>query len=162
MGHVSPPERLHHCKKIGKFGIVRANQSVRTRKFVRLLQDRRRGDKSVESHAESIGNRIAELRRRKGWTQEDVGSFIKRTGGHISNVENGRTELSPSELEKLATEFEVNPLYLIAGITNDLSEVVAMVAKMDPAKRRQALKLFRLNLGLMEINKNWPADSVNA
>lgn len=109
-----------------------------------------------------IGNRIAQLRQHKGWTQEDVGAFINRSGGHISNVENGKTELAPSELEKLATEFEVNPLYLIAGITNDVSEIVDMVAKMDPAKRKLALKLFRLNLEMMVIAKNWPADAVNA
>ncbi|WP_165235019.1 helix-turn-helix domain-containing protein [Aquisphaera insulae] len=116
----------------------------------------------MASNAETVGNRIADLRRRKNWTQEDVGNLIKRTGGHISNVENGKTELSPSELEKLATEFEVNPLFLIAGISNDVSEIVDMVARMDPAKRKLALKLFRLNLELMEITKNWPADSVNA
>jgi transcriptional regulator with XRE-family HTH domain len=115
----------------------------------------------VASNAQSIGHRIAQLRQRKGWTQEDLGNFINRSGGHISNVENGKTELTPSELDKLSTEFEVNPLYLIAGITNDVSEIVDMVAKMEPAKRKLALKRFRLNLELMEITKNWPADAVN-
>ena len=31
----------------------------------------------------------------------------------------------------LATVFGVNPLFLIAGITNDVSEIVDMVAKME-------------------------------
>jgi transcriptional regulator with XRE-family HTH domain len=115
----------------------------------------------VPSIAESIGKRVFELRQRKGWNQEDVGDLINRSGGHISNIENGKAELSPSELERLATEFEVNPLYLISGVTNDVSEIVDMVAKMEPSKRKLALKLFKLNLEMMEITKNWPADAVN-
>jgi hypothetical protein len=34
-------------------------------------------------------------------------------------------------------------------------------SKNQQAKRKLALKLFRLNLELMEITKNWPADAVN-
>lgn len=112
--------------------------------------------------AESIGKRVALLRSRKGWSQQEIGDLIARSGGHISNIENGKAEPSPSELEKLATEFEVNPLYLFAGITNDVSEIVDLVAKMEPAKRRLALKLFKLNLEMMEVTKNWPSDAVNA
>jgi transcriptional regulator with XRE-family HTH domain len=111
--------------------------------------------------AQSIGSRVYHLRQRKGLTQEEVGGLIGRSGGHISNVEKGRAELSPSELEKLATELEVNPLLLITGISNDVSEVADMVSNMDPSKRTLALKLFNLNLEWMEIAKNWPADAVN-
>lgn len=112
--------------------------------------------------AESIGKRISQLRSQKGLSQQEVGDLIGRSGGHISNIENGKAELTPSELDKLATELEVNVLYLFAGITNDVSEIVDLVAKMEPAKRRLALKLFKLNLEMMEIAKNWPADTVNA
>jgi transcriptional regulator with XRE-family HTH domain len=145
--------------------------------------------------AQSIGQRIKQLRRQKSWTQEVVASFIGCTASHISNVENGGAELRPSEIEKRAAEFGVNPLFLIAGIPNDVSEVVDMVAGMEepkelrqsnlyarglkhpvfsadasanrtgyfgkPTKRGLALRLFRLNLDMMEITKNWPADAVN-
>jgi transcriptional regulator with XRE-family HTH domain len=80
---------------------------------------------------QSIGQRIKQLRRQKSWTQEVVASFIGCTASHISNVENGGAELRPSEIEKLAAEFGVNPLFLIAGIPNDVSEVVDMVAGME-------------------------------
>jgi hypothetical protein len=33
---------------------------------------------------------------------------------------------------------------------------------MDDAKHKLAMKLFKLNLELMEVSKNWPADTVNA
>jgi hypothetical protein len=61
----------------------------------------------------------------------------------------------------VAQGFEVFPLYLIVVITNDVSEIVDLVVKMEPARRKLALKLFRLNRELMEITKNWPADAVN-
>lgn len=116
----------------------------------------------MPAFADSIGKRVSDLRTKKGLSQQEVGDLITRSGGHISNIENGKAELTPSELDKLATEFEVNSLFLFAGITNDVSEIVDMVARMEPAKRKLALKLFRLNLEMMEITKNWPSDAVNA
>jgi transcriptional regulator with XRE-family HTH domain len=109
---------------------------------------------------EQIGNRIFLLRQSKRWKQESVGRMIGRSGAHISNVENGSAALYPCELEKLAAAFKVSPLFLIADIPAEVSEVVEILGKMEPAKRTMAVKLFRLNLEMMEITKNWPTDEV--
>ena len=111
---------------------------------------------------ESIGRRVFQLRQRKNLTQEEVGNLIGRSAGHISNIENGKSELFPSEIEKLATELEVTPLSLFAGVSSEVNEIVDLIARMDDHKRRLAMKLFKLNLEMMEVSKNWPSDAVNA
>lgn len=108
-----------------------------------------------------MSTRLSGLRQKSGQTQEEIGNEVGRSGGHISNVENGKTELLISEIEKLATFLGVHPLYLLAGITNDVTELMDIMTKMDPVKRGLALKLFKLNLETMEISKNWPSDAVN-
>lgn len=115
----------------------------------------------MNSLARGAATRLSSLRQRSGQTQEDAGCVIDCSGGHISNIENHKTELKLSELESLATHFKVHPFYLIAGFTSELTELLDLVTKMEPSKRKMALKLFKMNLELMEISKNWPADTVN-
>src|SRR5262245_24350346 len=111
--------------------------------------------------AEGVGSRLFNLRQQMSATQDEAGSQIDRSDGHISNVENKKTELVLSERENLATHLEVHPLYLLAGLTPEITELVDLKSRMEPSKRRMALKLFKLNLELMEIAKNWPSDTVN-
>jgi len=111
--------------------------------------------------AESIGVRIAGLRREFGLSQQDIAQWIGCSAGHISNIENEKSELGVSDIETLATKFGVGPLYLLGGIPNNVSEIVNLVMQMEQNKRRLALKLFKLNLEMMEVTKNWPSDRVN-
>jgi len=60
---------------------------------------------SVLRYAASLMNRIAELRRLKGWSQEELGG---RVGAHkmtIHRLENGHTELTVTWMNKLARAF---------------------------------------------------------
>ncbi len=111
--------------------------------------------------SQGAAERIKFLRERQKLNQADVAKAIGCTGGHISNVENDKAQLSLPELEKLAAFFKVHPLYLLAGITKDVTELVDLMTEMVSTKRVLALRLFKLNLEMMEISKNWPSDAVN-
>ncbi len=92
----------------------------------------------------SIGNRIAYLRRTKCLTQEVVGKWIERTGSHISNVENSKAELLPSELETLANRFGVHILYLVGGVPPEVAEAADRMTMMAPDKRLLANRLIQV------------------
>jgi transcriptional regulator with XRE-family HTH domain len=117
----------------------------------------------MSSLAKEVADRLEALRTARNLSQAEVGEQIGRSGAHISNIENQRAEaeLRLSEIEKLAVFFEVHPLALLAGLSDGIPELIDRLTKMDPTKRRLALKLFSLNLELMEVFKNWPADAVN-
>lgn len=61
-----------------------------------------------------MGERLKELRLKKGATQEEVGKVINVTKPTIMKYEKGLVEnLKRSSIEKLAKYFEVAPSYLM-------------------------------------------------
>lgn len=68
------------------------------------------------------GNRIAELREIRGWTQEDLSRSIGITRASLSHYEKNRRKPDFEILTKLADKFAVSIDYLI-GRTNQ-SELV--------------------------------------
>lgn len=113
--------------------------------------------------ARQVADRVGKLRMKRSLTQGCVGTCIGRSASYISNIENqrGEADFGLSEIEKLAAFFEVHPLTLLAGLSDSMSELVDRLSKMDPPKQKLAVKMFTLNLEMMEVTKNWPADSVN-
>src|SRR4051794_35707632 len=68
------------------------------RLFVRPL-----GNSPMSVLAKQVADRLAKLRSERNLTQAQVADQIGRTGSHVSNIENQRTdaELKLSEIEKL-------------------------------------------------------------
>lgn len=62
-----------------------------------------------------LGNRIAHLRKRKGWTQNDLADLIFVTDKTVSSWELNRTEPSLETLVKLSELFACSIGYLIYG-----------------------------------------------
>lgn len=62
-----------------------------------------------------LGNRIAHLRKRKGWTQNDLANLIFVTDKTVSSWELNRTEPSLETLVKLSELFACSIGYLIYG-----------------------------------------------
>ena len=60
------------------------------------------------------GHRIIELREKRAWTQEDLGTRISRTKWQISRLESGKTRLDLDTARKLAGVFQV-PLSELLG-----------------------------------------------
>lgn len=63
----------------------------------------------------NLGNRIAHLRKRKKWTQNDLASKIFVTDKTISSWESNRTEPSLETLVKLSELLDCSTSYLIYG-----------------------------------------------
>lgn len=56
---------------------------------------------------ESVGNRIRELRKAKGWTQEQLAEAASLHYSYIGGVERGDRNISLETLEKIIAAFEV-------------------------------------------------------
>lgn len=56
---------------------------------------------------ESVGNRIRELRKAKGWTQEQLAEAAGLHYSYIGGVERGDRNISLETLEKIVGAFEV-------------------------------------------------------
>ncbi|SDM51122.1 Helix-turn-helix [Paenibacillus jilunlii] len=59
------------------------------------------------SLSESVGNRIRELRKAKGWTQEQLAEAAFLHYSYIGGVERGDRNISFETLEKIITAFQV-------------------------------------------------------
>ena len=57
--------------------------------------------------------RLAELRKRRGWSQAELGRRAGVNSSVVSRAERGETDLSLSTLEKLAKALGVNPRSLL-------------------------------------------------
>jgi transcriptional regulator with XRE-family HTH domain len=56
---------------------------------------------------ENVGNRIRELRKAKGWTQEQLAEAASLHYSYIGGVERGDRNISLETLEKIIAAFEV-------------------------------------------------------
>ena len=63
----------------------------------------------------SIGERIREIREKKGWTQDDLANAADMNRVTIAKYEAGRIEPKSRSLQKLAAALEINANLLIDG-----------------------------------------------
>lgn len=59
--------------------------------------------------------RLADLRKRRRWSQAELGRRAGVASSVISRAERGETDITLSTLEKLAKALGVSPRHLIAG-----------------------------------------------
>lgn len=64
-------------------------------------------------------NHLKELRRQRGYTQQDVADFLGVTKATISKYENGQRALNYEYIGKLAELFLVEPIYILTGETSE-------------------------------------------
>jgi len=63
-----------------------------------------------------IGRAVRFLRKKQGWTQQQLADFSHTSKSNISNLENGNQGYSPAILEYLAKAFDcsVSQIFLLA------------------------------------------------
>ena len=66
-----------------------------------------------------LGEKVKLLRNRRGLKQDDLGEVLKLSRSQISNLENGRRNLSVRQLEKLCEYFKVDMSYFLMSETTD-------------------------------------------
>ena len=64
---------------------------------------------------QKIGNRITELRKRLGWTQEELAEKSDLTPQFVSYAESGKRSMRPKNLLKLSKALSVSADYLLTG-----------------------------------------------
>lgn len=68
-------------------------------------------------------NRIMERRKEAGLTMEQLAGRVNITRGHLSNLENGKRELTWPVMERIAAALDVLPADLLNPTDGGLSEV---------------------------------------
>lgn len=85
----------------------------------------------------SMGKRIKELRKAKGWNQTELGEKVGLSFGGISGIEADRRDTSQAVIIKLSEIFEVSTDFLLTGkeSTNEISpderEIIEILRKDD-------------------------------
>lgn len=81
-----------------------------------------------------IGRRVAELRRSRGWTQEDLADRMEVTARHIQAVEAGRENMSVRALAFFADALGVSVPELFRQPRTDASK------PLSPKRQRKRLR----------------------
>ena len=61
----------------------------------------------IQLSKEDLGRKIRELRSKNNKSQEELGVFLHKSHAAVSDIERGKTELSFSDLNKIAEFFDV-------------------------------------------------------
>jgi transcriptional regulator with XRE-family HTH domain len=64
----------------------------------------------------TLGKRIRELRRARGWRQIDLAVEARINENYVSDLENGRKEVCLRTLQTIAKAFETKTSELLKGI----------------------------------------------
>ena len=64
-----------------------------------------------------LGDKVKQLRKRRGLKQADLAEVLELSRAQISNLESGHRNISLKQLEKLCHYFEVDISYFIMSIT---------------------------------------------
>ena len=81
-----------------------------------------------DQHQTSIGNLIADLRRRLGWSQRQLAHEVRLDQSAVSRIEAGSRRVSASELQRVADLLNVSADTLLAG---DLGCLMNMAGKLS-------------------------------
>jgi transcriptional regulator with XRE-family HTH domain len=109
--------------------------------------------------SDSIGVRIAPLRKRRGLTQQELGRQIPKTGSNISQVEAGTVEWTPGQLAALAQVLDINALHLVTGVSSEVCEIVDVLEALNEGRRAAAIRVFRAALELVDAGSAWHGNS---
>lgn len=100
-------------------------------------------------------NRIFELRRAKGWSQQELADRIGCSKMHVSGLERGLRELSLDWMRRIAKEFGVAPVEILSDednpyhLTEEEADFIALFRAADAQTREnihrvtEALAPFR-------------------
>lgn len=102
------------------------------------MQGRGNNLAEIDICLQDIGNRITELRKRLGWTQEELAEKADLTPQFVSYAESGKRAMRPENLLKLSKALNVSADYLLTGeITDkDLLILSDKIKQLSPSQIR--------------------------
>jgi transcriptional regulator with XRE-family HTH domain len=90
-----------------------------------------------------LKNRIAEVRRAKGMSLEEVAERAGLSPGYVSLMASGGRNISLKNLERLATALDCQPEDLIGTSTTTNSDILDLWASIPPERRDLALTVLQ-------------------
>lgn len=110
---------------------------------------------------EAVGNRIRELRKAKGWTQEQLAEAAGLHYSYIGGVERGDRNISLETLEKIMTGLQVlaDELFKFeedSAYRRALDEHITLIGSQDAEQIKSLTKINREILISIENARNTP------
>ncbi|KWX72141.1 transcriptional regulator [Paenibacillus riograndensis] len=108
---------------------------------------------------ENVGNRIRDLRKAKGWTQEQLAEAASLHYSYIGGVERGDRNISLETLEKIIKAFEV-PAIEFFRFEDETERRKALDEQMTLLSSKSAVEIAALTritrevIAVMSLNKN--------
>lgn len=104
---------------------------------------------------ESVGNRIRELRKAKGWTQEQLAEAAGLHYSYIGGVERGDRNISLETLEKIINGLQVTAEEIFkfkedSDYKRALDEHITMISGRSPAEIASLTKVNREIFNVIE------------
>ncbi len=94
----------------------------------------------------TIGSRISDLRRIRGYTQERLAELANITIQFLSDIENNKKNMTVTTLIKLADSLHVSSDYIIYGrdSSSEYSVINAMMDTLSDKDKKNAEKLLEV------------------
>lgn len=70
---------------------------------------------SLEQVAKSLGSRIRQLRKKKGWSQDELAAICGLHRSHVGKIERGETNVRLSTLMVIAENLDASVEQLLAA-----------------------------------------------
>jgi len=102
----------------------------------------------------SVGRRIRDLRKTKGWTQEELAERASLHYSYIGGVERGDRNISLTTLERIASALEVAPLELFRFDAEDAddkkSAIDAYVSHVADRTVEEIKLIYKINQDILK------------
>lgn len=86
-------------------------------------------------------------RKKKGWSQGELGEAIGVSTATISQIENGKTGYSQANIEAIARALDCQVVDLLARHPDDPEGMWTLWERADPDQRQQMVRMFAAMLG---------------
>ena len=96
--------------------------------------------------------KLLELRKQKGWSQEELGNNLDVSRQTISKWESGQSTPEMEKLVKISEIFEISLDELIIGIKNELKDSVEENKRSDKPKKSKIKIVFVILLILVLLS----------
>lgn len=108
----------------------------------------------------SFGKRIATLRKRQGYSQEEFAEATGKMINTISNIERGLADPKFTTLNAIANTLNVNisdlfydiPPQTQVSLSNTATAIIALVENMPPCSSTNCFKTIKSIIGIKNLN----------
>jgi transcriptional regulator with XRE-family HTH domain len=106
----------------------------------------------MRSISVGLAENIRKVRKKRGWSQSELGEIIGSHLSHINRIETGKHDPSLGVLKKIANALNVSIDFLVNGTEDDLKEVkiedknmaerIKLLNTLDPEDRKVVIKVI--------------------